>query len=260
MARARFLLDRTVTTGNRWNAPATVISASSSVPALPAAASQNPDRSYIWRSNPSTGEAHLRVDLGSALAFNVVAVANVKLVGTGVVKLQELGTGGAPGAAVDVATLPAMDAVRKITYIVFGSQTKRHVQLLFTNPTAANDYAEAGYVALGTYFEPGSNFRVPIDLPYTDRSVPRMAEGGQKTFAQREPVLGAQLQFDDLLEADFTHLQDLYQIVRIGTPLFMVLDTARSWMNLLGRFTGFTPVEALAPGRLSLSLGIEEAL
>lgn len=260
MARARLLVDRTVSTGNLWNDPMSTISASSATTALPAAATQNPDRRYVWRSEMRTDEPYLRLDLGSTKAFNFVAVANVKIPGTGVCYLQQLGTGGAPGAAVDVAALPAMDESRKIAFVFFGSQSQRHVQLYFSNPTVTNDYAEVGYVALGTYFEPGSNFSVPVQLPQQDPSTARVSEGGQKSFIQRDPYMAGALTFEDLLEADFDALQDIHDLVRIGTPFFLVLDTARAWMNYLARFTGFVPEQAMSPGRVSLNLGFEEAL
>ena len=52
------------------------------------------------------------------------------------------------------------------------------------------------------------------------------------------------------------------EVVRrtVGSESFLVLDTTRAWMNYLARFTSFVPEQALSPGRISVSLGFEEAL
>lgn len=243
MAKARFFVDRGVAaTGNLWSASTSTVSASSEATALPAAATRNPDRTYPWRSAVDTGEAALDLDLGTGYTsypVTAVALANVRLLGTGVVKLQERGTGSSPGTATDVLTLPAMDAGRRITYGYPASPvTARHYRLLFTNPTSAEDFAEVGYVFIGQYFEPAVNFSTPADFPYEDPSVARVSESGQATFVERTPYYAGDLTFSDLAQSDFDALHAIYQIVRGTTPFFLVLDANQAWQNALVQIVG----------------------
>lgn len=240
MAKARLLVDRNVTSGNLWNCSAATVSGSSAVSSLPWSNTQNPERTTIARSSTGTGTANVDIDLGAGYAsfpVTAIAVANVKLIGTGVLKLQERGTAGAPGAAVDVVTLPTQDSLRKIAYAFPSSLTKRHYRLLFTNPTAASDYAELGYVFLGSYFEPTWNYSAPADMKLEDPSEARRSDGGQETRVVRPSYYTGLCEFSDLPDADFDALEAVYARVAGGAPFFQVLDTTRPRMNCLARIT-----------------------
>jgi hypothetical protein len=264
MAKAQFFVDRNVAgTGNLWNASFATLTASSEVSALPGANTQNFERATIWRSVSGTGEASLDLDLGAgytAYPVTGVALANVKLVGAGVVKLQERGNAGSPGAASDVATLPTQDSRRRITYVTFAAVTKRHWRLLFTNPGADDDYAEIGYAWLGSYFEPGVNWSVPAEFPYVDPSIVRRSQGGQKSVVQRDPYYTAALQFRDIVDADFDALHAIFEIVRTTTPFVLALDAAEPWQNLLASFLQVTPQRGRSVGRTTWQCSVEEWL
>src|SRR5207237_7318523 len=111
---------------NLWSAASSVLVASSAASGLPGSASQNPDRSYVWRSATATGVQTLDIDLGAATAITCVMIANPKLIGSGVIELHERGSAGSAGAANLVATLPAADSDTRVTFAFFSSNSKRH--------------------------------------------------------------------------------------------------------------------------------------
>src|SRR5262245_2902233 len=113
MARVAFLYK----TNNLWSAAASVISASASASALPAANAADPDRSKIWRSTTTTGDQWIKADLGSAQDVAAVAVANVKLHGSGgTLKIQHSPDN---SAWTDQATFGAQDTDSKVAFVLF---------------------------------------------------------------------------------------------------------------------------------------------
>ncbi len=266
MAKTRIFVDRNVANGNLWNAATAALTGSSAASALPWTNTQNPERLTVGRSATGTGEAYLDIDLGAGYAsypVTAIGVANVKLLGTGVLKLQELGVAAAPGAATDVVTLPTQHTYRKIAYAYpAAAVTKRHYRLLFTNPTAVSDYAELGFVFLGSYFEPGVNWSAPADFAYQDPSQIRASDGGQESLRQRTPYYEAGLEFRDLSQSDFDAMHAIYDLVQgIGTPFFLVLDADQGWQNALVRFTsGIHPNRGRAYGRTSFLCSYKEWL
>ena len=265
MAKARLFVDRNVASGNLWNCAAATLSGSSAVSALPWTNTQNPERTTIARSATGTGEAYIDIDLGAGYAsypVTAIAVANVKLLGAGVLKLQERGTSGSPGSATDVVTLPSQDAQRRIAYAYpAATVTKRHYRLLFTNPTSASDYAELGYVFLGSHFEPGVNFSAPADVGYEDPSQERRSDGGQKTMVARATYYEGKCLFREMLDADFDAMEACYALVTGGLPFFQILDATRARLNALVRITGGLAVPVTtSPGRSSCEYAWEEAL
>lgn len=263
MAKIRFLYT------NLWSAAAATVVADSAAAALPASASQNPDRSYVWRSltsNNATGSAPyihstLDIDLGSALACSMLAIANPKVIsGGGIITLYERGDAGSAGAATLVATLPAMDAESRVAIVAFASQSHRHWQVRWTNPTAATDYAEAGYVFLGTPFEPAVNFAVPAEGRISDPSIPVASSDGQVTVTTRTDFQAGALMFDNAATADFDAFRALYRSVGIRRNFFMFQDDTETWSAMLVRFVSDLqyrrePVH----GRYTVSVGYEEA-
>lgn len=244
---------------NRYTAAATVLVASSAVSALPVAASQNQDRSYVWRSTTDTIVQTIDIDLGSVLAVSAVALANVALLGTGVVELYERGDAGAAGAATLVATLPAANAYTRTTFAFFASQSHRHWQLKWTNPTAASDYAELGYAFLGVEVEPAVNVIVPAALARQDPAVAGASVDGQKTFATRTKYYAGAWEFDHVLEAQLEQLQTLFEALGTSGAHFVVLDTALAWTCWYVRMAGPVGVRLeLATGRYSVAVPWEE--
>lgn len=232
MANIRFLFD------NRYSRSATVLVASSAASGLPVGASQNADRSYVWRSATGTGEQTIDIDLGAVVAVTGGAVANVRLLGAGVLELYERGDAGAAGAATLVATFPAADADRRVAFVFFASQSHRHWQLKWTNPTAANDYAELGYAFLGTYTEPTVNVTVPADIQEIDPAVGSLSLDGQASFANRTRYSRGAWTFTDAPEALLTSLREIHRTNGIRIPLFIVLDTALAWTAWYARLAG----------------------
>jgi hypothetical protein len=255
MSKIRFLYD------NVWADAGGTVAATSEASALSAAASQNPDRSYVWRSLSQVANQALTRDLGSSKAATCVAVANVKRQNAGTLKLQEAGIGAGPGAWNDVATIPVQDAHSRVSFAFFNSLSARHWRLLFLNGNGAlADTAEVGYVHLGTYFEPTYNIMNP-EIHRFDPSVGRASVDGQSTFAQRSPFDYGDFNFDAMPEADLNSLQSIYHSVGNSTPFFVVLDTALPWMAWLLRFS--SPVRSmpvsLAPIGYDVGLSWTEA-
>lgn len=244
---------------NLYAASATVLAASSAVSALPVAASQNEDRSYVWQSATGTGTPTIDIDLGAVLPVSAIALANVKLVGAGVLELYERGDAGSAGSATLVATLPASNARRRTTFAFFASQSHRHWQLKWTNPGSASDYAQLGYAFLGVEVEPPVNVRVPADITRIDPSVGSASVDGQLTYAQRTKYCVGAWTWDTVTEAHKEQLEDMFEAIGGSGTHFVVLDTALAWSCWYARLTGelAAPLDIVA-GRYSPSIGWRE--
>lgn len=262
MARIRFLYT------NRWSASGASVVADSSALGLPAAASKNPDRSYVWRSLTSANasgaspytHSTLDIDLGSVIACSVVAIANPKPITGGEIRLYERGDGGTAGTATLVATLPSADEESRVALVTFASQSHRHWQLRWTNPTTATDYAEAGYVFLGVPFEPTVNFMVPSEGRISDPSIPVASSDGQVTVTTRTEFKAGTLTFDNAASADFDAFRALYRSVGVRRNFFIIEDDTETWSAMLVRFVSDLqyrrePVH----GRYTVSVSYEEA-
>lgn len=242
---------------NRY-AAATLV-ASSAASALPVGATQNEDRSYIWRSLTQTGVQTIDIDQGSVLPVSAVALANVKLVGTGVVELYQRGDASTAGAATLVATLPAMNAYTRTTFAFFASQSHRHWQMRWTNPTGASDYAELGYAFLGVEVEPLINVKVPADITRVDPSVSGVSIGGQKSYAQRTKIFAGTWNFDDVTETQRGQLETLFDTIGASGAHFVVLDTALPWTCWYARLGSELKIGlAIVAGRYPLSIAWQE--
>lgn len=247
-----------ILTTNRYTATTTSLTASSAATALPAAASQNPDRSYVWRSSAGTGVATMDVDLGSSLACTMIACANVKLVGAGVLELYRGATLGSETTL--VATLPTQDRDTRVAVAFFASQSSRYWRLKFTNPGAATDYAELGYVGLGTYTELSRNIQVPADITRLDPSVSALSIDGQETVARRTKYFAGAWAFADADESMLSDLRSLFDSLGRHSPYFVVLDTALAWTAWLQRFGGDLEVGlAILAGRYNIRMTWVEA-
>ena len=202
----------------------------------------------------------LDIDLGSVLAVTSILAANIKLIGTGVLELYQRGDAGAAGAATLVATLPTQDSDTRVAFAFFASQSHRHWQLKWTNPTAASDYAEVGYVHLGTYLEPTVNVRVPMPASRRDPSVGTRSVDGQQTFVERTASFAGAWAFADAPETDLTNLRTVYRTVGVRTPIFAVLDTSLTWTAWLLRLASEIHCDfGELTGRYSIGVTWEEA-
>lgn len=255
MARIRFCHQ------NLWSASSSVVVASSAAANLPAAASQNPDRSYVWRSLTAVATPTLDVDLGSVLAVSLVAIANPRQFSdAAVIELYQRGDAGTAGAATLVATLPVKDAETNVAYIAFASQSHRHWQLKWTNPGAVDGYVEAGYVFLGVPFEPAVNYTAPADGSLVDPSIAVASVDGQVTVTQRTAFRQRTLTFSEVAEADFDSLREVFETVGVRRNFFVIEDSTRSWTALLARCTqALRYREEDVHGRFSVQLTYEEA-
>lgn len=227
MSKIRFLWD------NRFLEPATALTASSQVTALPVEASQQPDRLYVWRSLQQTGVQTIDIDLGSILSVSCVGVADVRLLGVGVLELYQRGDATSPGSAILVATLSTQDSDRRAAVAFFSGQSHRHWQLKWTNPTGALDYAELGFCHLGDYLEPSVNVSVPLDVQDVDPSIVTASPDGQRTVTLRTAYAAGHFTWGDLTETDRANLRAMWAAVRSAIPLFAVLDTSLSWTSWL---------------------------
>lgn len=242
---------------NRWKTG--TLTASSSATGLPAAATQVPDRKYVWRSNASTGVATLDCDFGAAQSIRMVAVANVKLLSGGTLRLNTRGTGGAPGAASALVTLPTQDATTLAAVGVFNATSVRHAQLEWLNPGAVSDYAELGFAFVGDYIEPALNPLPGWAYDRQDPSVSRVSLHRQKQFATRDKYLVGRWSWDGSKFADWDLFRALYEAVGISTELVFSLSTTYTWTTLFARLTGPLATQpSLARQRVELALPWEE--
>ncbi len=230
MARIRFLFQ------NRASAATSVLTASSEAASLPAKAAVNPDRTFVWRSAKATTVQTIDIDLGIPQAISAVALANVKILGTGLVELYHRGNTGTPDTPELVATLPAQDADTRVAVAFFAEVTHRHWQLKWTNPTAADDYAELGYLFLGTRFEPAVNVSVPFDLRHVDPAIAGESLDGQATFTTRTTYAAGAFAFHDISDADLNALRTIRRTLGIRVPMILVLDEALAWTAWMARF------------------------
>lgn len=246
---------------NSWSAAASVITAApGTVTGLPVAASQNPDRSYPWRSTSTTGTPTLDIDLGSAVAISLAAGVNIKLVGTGVLELYSRGSAGSPGAATLQATFGAADTDTRVAAAYLAAVSARHWQYKWTNPTAALDYAELGYGFLGPYTEPTVNCNAPLPFPYDDPSVGTASVDGQQTFTQRSAFVSMDLDFDMLPTADVALLKTIYRTVGKRTPFILAIEPGTNARTYFGRFTSaFAVTDTIDSTRQNLRLSFAEA-
>lgn len=220
---------------NRYTASATVLVASSALSAMPVSMTQTTDRNNLWQSATGTGVQTIDIDLGSVLSVSIVALANAKVLGTGVIELYQRGDAGAAGAAVLVTTIAAQDVQTRAVAALFAAQSHRHWQLKWTNPTAASDYAQLGFAFLGTYDEPVVNVMVPMPQGCVDPSVVSVSIDGQEAWATRTKYHQGVFRFDAVVQAQLEQLQTMFQAIGVATPLFIVLDQNISWMTWLAR-------------------------
>lgn len=236
------------------------LTASSEASALPVGATQDPDRSYVWRSLTETGTQEIDIDLGSVQAVTACAVANVTLVGSGVLELYQRGDADTPGSATLVGELPSQDAARRTAVLFFASQSHRHWQLKWTNPGADSAYAELGFAFLGTYLEPSININAPLDVRLVDPSEIRASLDRQRRTVTRTTYLAGRYTWEDVPTADRDSLDALYRSLGRRRPLFVTIDTALTWSTVLSYLTSplAEPFGELA-GRYQLGMEWEEA-
>jgi hypothetical protein len=245
---------------NRWPLSSGTLVASSAASGLPAAASQNPDRTYVWRSLNQTANETLTRDLGSSVACTVVAVANVRPKNAGAVKLYEGGTGSSPGSWNLVTTIAPQDQDTRVSIALF-TATARHWRIEFENGVpAVADYAEVGYVFLGPSWEPTRHCVLPLNIQRPDPSVGRASVDGQESFTRRTKRYQGGFFFQNVNQGDFdTHLA-LERAVGRTTPFFFALDTSLGYQQWLMRLTSDLAVtRRTVPGRWDVSYQWKEA-
>lgn len=235
MKVARFLY------GNIWNNATTrVVDAFSAIPALPATASQNPDRTYVWRSTTTTGDQWLRLSTGPVgLGATCVAVANMRLHGSGgTAKLQSTTdpTGATGWADVAGASIAAQDGDSRTSFKFFTSPGVRIMwRIYFTNVGAVSDYVEVGYVFLGDYYEPDVNVTDGLNMDQVDPSVGVMSVDGQETFTIRTRYTTGTMEFEAVSASTLALFQTMWRTIGATTPFFLVLDADQTWTCWYGR-------------------------
>ena len=241
---------------NLWSAAASIVTASSAVVSLPPAATQNTQRTSVWRSTLESAPA-IQVDLANTLDATRVALADFRVVqGTlSTLKLQWSADGSSGWT--DAATLPTVDAEAHTQYAAFGTLTKRYWRLLAT-PTAGTIQIEIGYIFLGTItLAPTKDPLVPLGLGLVDDSVVTLAIAGQESVAQRPTYLSGSLFFRNATTADRLGVNTL---VRSQTgPTFLVVTPSVTWTTLLVNFHGGVLVESRNPSRHNLEVPFTEA-
>ena len=243
---------------NEWAKPAVTVVASSAVAALPALHTQTAERTQVYRSLTQTGVQTLDVDLGSVVAVAAVAVANVKLVGTGVLQLLHRGDVASPAAETLVATLPTQDRDTRVTF-AWVAQSHRHWRLKWTNPSSASDYAEAGVVHLGGYLEPPLNPVVPTTTPRIDPSLASPSVDGQVTYVRRTKFFAGRWMFQHVPEATLDSFSAMFDSLGVSGGYFQVLDDALGWTATLARVNGELEVGyAELSGRYTVGLPWQE--
>lgn len=246
---------------NEWSAAGGSLTATSAAAGLPAAATQDTERTYVWRSLSQTADQVLTRDLGSSKAVTYCAAANVKRQGGGTLKLYQGGTGGSPGAWTLVATLPDQNANSRIGVATFASVSARHWKLEWANGVPATpDYAECGYIGLGLAFEPTRACQVPVPFTLVDPSIPQSSPDGQTSFTVRTPYATGTMAFKALSQADHDSFETMRLALGVRTPFFFSLDTGYTKQQWLMRFAGDLAFERRhVPGRYNLGFEWTEA-
>lgn len=246
---------------NEWATGDGTLVASSEASALPASATQEAERTYVWRSLEQTADQYLIRDFGGDKTINFVAVANVRRHNFGPLKLWEGGSGVSPAWSL-VATLPDEDPDVRMSSVVFSPVTARHWKLEWTNAVpAAPNYVECGYVGLGSTFEPSRACQVPLPWDLIDPSVARASVDGQQSYTPRTPFAAGEIAFTSVSEADLTSFRSIRRSLGRKTPFFFVLDSSHGYQQWLMRFAGDLEVTRRhVPGRYDVAFGWQEAL
>lgn len=247
---------------NVWRDLAGTLVATSEASALPASSTQNTDRRFVWRSLSQTADQVLTRDLGASTAIDYAAVANVRRQGGGILKLYQAGTGASPGAWTLVATFGTEDPETRISVVTFASVSARHWKLEWANGVPATpDYAECGYVGLGSAFEPSRACIVPVPWQLVDPSVGRASVDGQLSFTTRTSFAAGQLFFRAVDETDLGYFRSMRRSLGRKTPFFFSLDSSLGNQQWLMRFAGDLAVDRRpVPGRYDVSFDWQEAL
>ncbi len=224
------------TSRNLAVATTTTLTASSSATALPASYLQHPDRAKVWRSLTQTGVQTMDFDLASAQDVTSVCVANLKLVGAGALQVY---SGASLGAETTLrATITSQDRDTRAASSFFTTGNARYWRLKWTNPGSANDYAEVGYVHLGTYFEPLVNITVPVDIARPDPSVLVESVDGQAQAVRRTKFFRGSWVFQNIVEAQLDLYRALWDTIGVGGVYFQHLDTSLAWTCWYARNAG----------------------
>ncbi len=255
MAYLRFCWD------NLYAASATVLTPTSVSTTLPALASANPDRNYVFRSATIAVAVAIDIDLGSVKAVTSVAVANLLLFsGGGAFELHERGDGGSPGAETLVATIAAADydSTRKTAFKFFASQSHRHWRIKWTNPGAVSAYVEVGFVFLGTYFEPAKPPMPPTSRIVNPSPVSLAPDGG-RAVVTRTMYDEVRIHYPVLSTADRSTFESMYRTNGAGVPVFAVLDTTLSWTCWMAFFANDAARVFLRGRQYEFGVTLEEA-
>lgn len=251
-------MDVRILSENLWTEAG--IAASTEVTALPAAASQHPDRSYVWRSLNDVSDKYLTITLGNAAAATMIGIANLRRVNGGAVVLQQAGSGASPGAWTDVVTLPDSDPITRVTLAFFDSTTAKHWRLKLVNGTpAAADYAEVGVVGLGEYYQPERRMAARFDMPIFDPSVITRSVDGQETGTARTQYTSFEVSFIAAPDEDREDLEALYRSLSVRATIFLSLHETISWQWFYGRLRSPFNREPIGGRQLMLNVGFEEA-
>jgi len=236
------------------------LTASSSATALPVAATQNPDRSYLWRSTETTGDVTIDIDLGSTGVVSAVALANPKVLGAGgTIELYQRGNSTTLTTGTLVATLPTANTDRRTAVQFFTSQAYRNWQLKFTN-TGGADYAELGYAFLGQYYEPGRNIAWPtVSVDEIDPSVVRRSVDRQRAVVTRTRYTVGRFDWQYLASTERDAVRALWGALGVESPAFAVLSTGLAWTAwMLYLEPGFSQAFSAKPDTYDVGFGWEE--
>lgn len=246
---------------NDWVTGGGTLVATSAASALPAAATQDPERTYVWRSLEQTADQVLTRDFGASRVVGYCAVANVRRQNGGALKLYQGGVGGSPSWNL-VATFGDEDAETRMAVVTFAPLAARHWKLEWTNAVPATpDYAECGYVGLGSAFEPTRACIVPVPWMLIDPSVPRTSVDGQASFTTRTSFASGSLAFRSVSEADLTSFRSMRRSLGRKKPFFFSLDTGHTNQQWLMRFAGDLEITRRpVPGRYDVAFDWQEAL
>ena len=221
---------------NLWSLPAAAVSATSSATGLPVTATQNPDRTYLWRSSPTTAEVMLQIDLGSAQSVSYAFLANVRRLNSSAITIEDGGSSASPGAWTNRGTLSATDPGTRIAAVKLTGApiSARHWRFRFAT-TGAQDYCEVGYAGLGPGFVPAVNMSEPMDLQLVDPAQLLESPDGQRSAAPRSLYWAGSFQFYKTSDSDRGTFETLYRSFGTRVPFFAWLDQATGWQALLMR-------------------------
>lgn len=224
-----------------WSTAAAVI-ASSQAAALPAAATQDLQRTSAWRATKIEPNPWIKVDLGTPQWISAAGVADFVIISgpsgvppgipSGTLQLQVQWSDD-NSSWTPVTVLPDPSPETRAATVAFTPAQHRYWRLYATGGPAGNYQIQVGTVFLGNYFEPTRNYRIPLDVPLVDPSQIVESLDGQRSVIRRTLYSTVTFKFEGIGLSDRNALMNLVRTVK--GPIFIryISDATYPWATFL---------------------------